>query len=93
MPRVKPIKDIALARDPTMSISKLHFAAGISMGAARRYWYGTRDGTEEGEPMTVVDLPTIVKVAQALEVPWKELVEDRLARYTATAGTRHSVAG
>ena len=43
--------------------------------------------------MTVVDLPSIVKVAQALEVSWKELVEDRLARYTATAGTRHSVAG
>jgi hypothetical protein len=93
MPRVRPIKDIALARDPDMSISRLHFAAGISMGAARRYWYGTRDGTEEGEPMTVVDLPTIDKVAKALGVPWKELVEDRLARRAASAGTMHSVAG
>jgi hypothetical protein len=93
MPRVKPIKDIALARDPTMSISKLHFAAGISMGAARRYWYGTKDGTEDGEPMIVVDLPTIDKVAKALGVPWKELVEDRLARHTALGGTAHSMAG
>jgi len=92
-PRVRPIRDIALAHDPTMSISKLHFAAGISMGAARRYWYGTKDGTEEGEPMVVVDLPTIVKVAAAIGVPWKELVEDRLARRTALAGTVHSVAG
>jgi hypothetical protein len=93
MSRVRPIRDIALARDPDMSISRLHFAAGISMGAARRYWYGTKDGTEEGEPMTVVDLPTIAKVASAIGVPWKELVEDRLARRAAMAGTAHSVAG
>ena len=92
-PQVKPIKDIALARDPTMSISKLHFAAGISMGAARRYWYGTKDGNEKGEPMVVVDLPTITKVADALGVHWKDLVEDRLARHTAIVGTAHSMAG
>jgi hypothetical protein len=93
MPRVKPVRDVALARDPEMSISKLHFAAGISMGAARRYWYGTRDGTEEGQPMTVVDLPTIDKVAKAVGVSWKELVDDRLTRRTALAGTFHSTAG
>ena len=93
MPRAKPVRDVALARDPEMSISKLHFAAGISMGAARRYWYGTRDGTEEGQPMTVVDLPTIDKVAKALGVSWKELVDDRLTRRTALAGTFHSTAG
>ncbi|NOK58224.1 MAG: hypothetical protein GFH27_549279n30 [Chloroflexi bacterium AL-W] len=94
MPRVKKIKDIALARDPEMSISKLHFAAEISMGAARRYWYGTQDGTEEGKPMTVIDLPTIAKVAKAIGVPWRELVEDdRRARYGALAGTLHTVAG
>ena len=93
MPRVKPVRDVALARDPEMSISKLHFAAGISMGAARRYWYGTKDGTEEGQPMTVVDLPTIDKVAKAVGVSWKELVDDRLTRRTALAGTFHSTAG
>src|SRR4051794_31988615 len=93
MARVRAIRDVALACDPEMSISKLHFAAGISMGAARRYWYGTKDGTEDGEPMIVVDLPTIEKVAKAIGVPWKELVEDRLARRTALAGTVHSTAG
>jgi hypothetical protein len=92
--RVRPIKDIALTLDPTMSISKLHFAAGISMGTARRYWYGTKDGTEQGAPMVVVDLPTIVKVAKAIGVSsWKELVEDWLARRPALAGTVHSTAG
>ena len=85
MPRVKPVKDVVLARDPDMSISKLHFAAGISMGAARRYWYGTRDGTEDGEPMTVVDLPTIARVAKAVGVPWKDLVEDWLTLQPAVA--------
>ena len=85
MTRVLPVRSYALARDADMSISKLHFAAGISMGAARRYWYGTRDGTEEGEPMTVVDLPTIVKVAHAVGVSWKELVEDRTALRFAAA--------
>lgn len=85
MPRVKPVRDVALTRDPEMSISKLHFAAEISMGAARRYWYGTKDGTEEGEPMTVVDLPTIDKVAKAIGVQWKDLVEDWRARQSAQA--------
>ena len=94
MPRVKPVRGIALARDPDMSISKLHFAAEISMGAARRYWYGTRDGTEEGEPMTVVDLPTIEKVARAVGVHWKDLVEDWLARQPAPGlETYHQLAG
>lgn len=85
MPKVKPVREVALERDPAMSISKLHFAAEISMGAARRYWYGTRDGTEDGEPMTVVDLPTIDKVAKAIGVHWKDLVEDWRALRTATA--------
>jgi hypothetical protein len=94
MPRVKPVRDFALARDPDMSISKLHFAAEISMGAARRYWYGTRDGTEDGEPMTVVDLPTIDKVAKAIGVHWKELVEDWLALQPARRlGTAHQLQG
>jgi hypothetical protein len=93
MPRVKPVRDLEKARELSMNISKLHFAAQISMGAARRYWHGTSDGTEDGPPMTVIDLPTIVKVAKALGVPWKELVEDRLARYGATAGTTHAAAG
>ena len=93
MPQLKPVKDVALARDPTMSISRLHFAAEISMGAARRYWYGTKDGTEEGEPMTVLDLPTIDKVAKAIGVHWKELVEDRRARRAALGGTAYSTAG
>lgn len=85
MARVRPIRDIALARDPSMSISKLHFAAGISMGTARRYWYGTKDGTEDGEAMMVVDLPTITRVAKALGMSWKDLVEDRLTLQMATA--------
>ena len=93
MARVKPVKYTALAHDPDMSISKLHFAAEISMGAARRYWYGTKDGTEDGEPMTMVDLPTIEKVAKAIGVPWKELVEDRHTRRVAMAGTLHNTAG
>lgn len=93
MVRVRPIRDIAQARNLDMSISRLHFAAEISMGAARRYWYGTKDGTEDGEPMTVVDLPTIVKVAQALGVPWKDLVEDRLAHRSAVGGTMHAAMG
>jgi hypothetical protein len=43
--------------------------------------------------MTVVDLPTIDKVARAVGVSWKELVDDQLARRTALAGTFHSTAG
>lgn len=85
MSKVKPVRDVALARDPTMSISKLHFAAEISMGAARRYWYGTRDGTEDGEPMTVVDLPTIGKVAAVIGVHWKDLLDDWHALQLAAA--------
>lgn len=76
MPKVKPVKDIALAHNTEMSISKLHFAANISMGTARRYWHGTQDGAQNGRPMTIVDLPTIERVAKSIGVPWKELLED-----------------
>lgn len=73
MARVKPVRSIA----PELSISRLQMEARISMGTARRYWYGTQDGTPSGRPMTHVDLPTIVRVAAALKMDWRDLVEDR----------------
>lgn len=87
MPRVRGVRDIALARDPTMSISKLHFAAGISMGTARRYWYGTSDGSdkETAEPMTVVDLVVLEKIGTAIGVDWKDLLGDRRTLQLAAA--------
>lgn len=87
MPKVKRVRDIALARNPEMSISKLHFAAEISMGAARRYWYGSSDGTdtEQAEPMTTVDLVVLDKVAKAIGVHWKDLIEDRRTLQAAAA--------
>jgi hypothetical protein len=74
MPRVKPVRDAEQAFG--WSISKLQIEARVSMGTARRYWYGTQDGTPGGPPMTLVDLNTATRVATALGVDWRDLVED-----------------
>jgi hypothetical protein len=76
MPRLKPVRDVATARDPAANISKLQLEAKISMGAARRYWYGTRDGTEDGEQLIEINFPILGKIAAALGVDWRDLVED-----------------
>jgi hypothetical protein len=80
MPQVKPVRTLR----PDWSISRLQIEARVSMGTARRYWYGTQDGTPGGQPMTQIDLSTIARIAAALEVDWREIVEDWQALQVAT---------
>jgi hypothetical protein len=89
MPHLKPVRDIAPQSDPPWSISRLQLEARLSMGTARRYWYGTSDGTPNGPRVTVVDLITAERVATALGLTLGtlliELVEGRRSLQTAPA--------
>lgn len=78
-------RELAEAQD--MNISQLQRRADISMGTARRYWYGTRDGREDGEPLEELNLPVLRAIAKALGVSVRELLgeEFRLALQAAAA--------
>ena len=46
------------------------------MGTMRRYWYGTKNGKESGQPLTEVDLDILSKIAKALDVRLVDLIEE-----------------
>jgi transcriptional regulator with XRE-family HTH domain len=83
-----------LARSQGLNISQLQLKTGVAMGTMRRYWYGTRDGKAEGRALQEVDLVILASIAKALGVKLVELIDEEwLARYGASAGTIHAVAG
>lgn len=82
MPKVRPVRSVVSPDE--WNISRLQLAAHVSMTTARRYWYGTQDGTETGEALRQIDLVTIAKVAAALGVSWRDLIEDWQALQVAT---------
>jgi hypothetical protein len=49
------------------------------MPSVRRYWYNTRDGKSEGDPLKEVDLTVLSALAGALGVKSNELIEDEEA--------------
>jgi transcriptional regulator with XRE-family HTH domain len=65
------IQDLAKAQG--LSLSKLQRRADISMMAARRYWYATRDGKAEGETLHELDLAVLQAIANVLGVDVLEL--------------------
>ena len=80
MPRwIFKVRTLAEAQGKNMS--QLQMDARVSMGTVRRYWYGTKDGKEEGKPLTEIDLIVLNKLAKPLGVGSFDLVEeiDRLA--------------
>ena len=48
---------------------------GLSLHSLRRYWYNTSAGTCEGAPLAQVHLPSLGKLAAALDVHPRELIE------------------
>lgn len=83
------VKELAEQRG-VRNLSQFQVKAGITMGTARRYWYGTSNGRKEGEPLRIVDLATLEKIAEALGVDPKELIE-RLALTVAGSGQHTTV--
>lgn len=65
----------ALAEVRKLNMSQLQMDARVSMGAVRRYWYGTKDGKEHGDALTEIDLSVLEKLAKPLGVRGLDLVE------------------
>jgi len=84
MPRLR-VRELAEAQD--LNISQLQRKADITMGTARRYWYNTRDGKVEGEPLEELNLTVLKAIARVLGVKVRDLLseEDWLALQLATA--------
>lgn len=84
MPQLR-IRELAEAQH--LNISQLQRKADITMGAARRYWYGTRNGRPDGEPLEELNIPVLQSIAKVLGVKMRDLLseEDWLALQMATA--------
>jgi len=59
-----------------LNMSRLQIKAGIGMPSVRRYWYGTRDGSANGQPLKEVDLAVLQALASALGVSVSELFSE-----------------
>ncbi len=47
----------------------------ISLPTIRRYWYSTKEGREQGEELSIVDLTIVSEIADVIGVDPRELVE------------------
>ena len=57
-------------------MSLLQRQSGLTMGVVRRYWYNTANGLAEGEPLEMVSLQHINRLAEVLKVRPGELLEE-----------------
>lgn len=87
MARLK-VQEAAKARG--LNLSTLQAAVNkrlekpAAMGTMRRYWYATRDGKEQGDPIEQVDIHLLGTIAHALEIRISELLnEDELGQMVA----------
>lgn len=83
MPQLR-IRELAEAQN--LNISQLQRKADITMGTARRYWYNTKDGKEQGLPLEELNVPVLKAIARVLNVKVRDLLsddDDRLARLIA----------
>lgn len=67
------VKEIAEARG--LNISSLQREAKIPMSTARRVWYSTSDGSEDGAPLKLVNLEVIDQLSLFFGVPPGDLLE------------------
>lgn len=84
MPQLK-VRELAEAQN--LNMSQLQRKSGVTMPSVRRYWYNTRDGKSEGEPLIEVNLAVLAAIAHALGVKTRDLFseEDWAALYAAAA--------
>ncbi len=73
MPSLK-IRELAEAQG--MNISQLQRRADITMNTARRYWYNTRNGKADGDPLEELNLPVLQAIAGVLGVKVRDLIGD-----------------
>ncbi len=71
------LREVAEAQGFNMSL--LQRQSGLTMGVVRRYWYNTANGLAEGEPLEMVSLQHINRLAEVLKVRPGELLEEETA--------------
>lgn len=73
MPVRLRVKELAEARG--LNISSLQREAKIPMSTARRVWYSTSDGSEDGPPLKLVNMELIDQISRFFGVSPGELLE------------------
>lgn len=57
-----------VAQEHGYSLAKFQREVKLTLGTARRVWYSTSDGREEGEPLKQVSLDVIEQIADHFDV-------------------------
>ena len=57
-----------LAKLRGLNMNRVALRSGIPTGTIRRYWYGTRDGRKDGDPILEVRMDFLEKLANLLEI-------------------------
>ncbi len=65
-----------IAETKGLNMSQLQRRSGLTMGVVRRYWYNTANGLAEGDPLVMVSLEHIDKLADVLNVSPGDLIEE-----------------
>jgi DNA-binding Xre family transcriptional regulator len=66
------VRDVARIRG--WNLSQLQRRADLGMSTARRMWFGTGDGREQGPPLQYVSLEALDRIARVLEVDPRDLL-------------------
>lgn len=79
MARLK-VQDAARERGVNLSELQMRVSARmgrvVPLGTIRRYWYSTKKGLAQGEPIELVDVYLLGTIARALDVPVAELLNE-----------------
>ncbi len=65
-----------VAQTQGLNMSQVQRRSGLTMGVVRRYWYNTANGLAEGDPLVMVSLEHIDKLAEVLGVEPGNLLEE-----------------
>jgi hypothetical protein len=65
------VRELGEARG--LNLARFQREAQLPVSTARRYWYGTEDGSEDGEPMRQVRMKTIDQLCAFFECAPGEL--------------------
>ena len=66
------VRDVARTRG--WNLSQLQRRADLGMTTARRLWFGTGNGREQGPPLQFVSLAALDRIARVLDVDPRDLL-------------------
>jgi hypothetical protein len=64
-----------MAREKDLTLAKFQREVRLTLGTARRVWYSTSDGREDGPPLKQVSLDVVEQIADYFGVPPGDLFE------------------